>query len=194
VSTGTQNSPGAGIENSPTWDRVDLAAGVVRLEPGTTKNDEARSFPFDEGDELDLLLRAQRERRWARERESGREVPTVFFRPDGRPAHYFRRAWMTACENAGVEGRLFHDLRRTAVRNLEPGGVSRSVAMKLTGHKTEEVCRRCAIVSEASLREGVRKANAARLGHNRQRGSDKMGWMTGFEPATTGATVQCSTS
>jgi hypothetical protein len=38
--------------------------------------------------------------------------------------------------------------------------VSRSVAMKLTGHKTEAVYRRYAIVSEADLREGVAKLAA----------------------------------
>jgi len=52
--------------------------------------------------------------------------------------------------------------RRTAVRNLERAGVSRAVAMKLTGHKTEAVYRRFAIVDEVALREGV--AKLARLG------------------------------
>ena len=46
------------------------------------------------------------------------------------------------------------------MRNLERAGVSRSVAMKLTGHKTESVYRRYAIVSEADLSEGVEKLAA----------------------------------
>jgi integrase len=53
-----------------------------------------------------------------------------------------------------------HDFRRTAVRNLERAGVSRSVAMKLTGHKTEAVFRRYAIVSSGDLAEAARKLQA----------------------------------
>jgi len=62
-----------------------------------------------------------------------------------------------ACDAAKLNGRLVHDLRRSAVRNLERAGVSRSVAMKLTGHKTEAVYRRYAITSAAGLSEGVAK-------------------------------------
>ncbi len=40
---------------------------------------------------------------------------------------------------------------------MERAGVSRSVAMKLTGHKTESVYRRYAIVRDASRRSASRK-------------------------------------
>ena len=61
---------------------------------------------------------------------------------------------------AGVPGRLVHDLRRSAVRNLERAGVPRAVAMKLTGHMTESVHRRHVIVSETDLADAVRKLAA----------------------------------
>src|ERR1700752_3135313 len=57
-------------------------------------------------------------------------------------------------------GRILHDFRRSAVRNLERASVPRSVAMKLVGHKTESVYRRYAIVDETMLRDGVAKLNA----------------------------------
>lgn len=58
---------------------------------------------------------------------------------------------------SGLSGRILHDFRRTAVRNLERAGVSRSSAMKMTGHKTEAVYRRYAIVSEQDLHEAAAK-------------------------------------
>jgi integrase len=83
---------------------------------------------------------------------------------------------MTACKDAGRPGLLFHDLRRSAVRNLERAGISRSVAMKLTGHKTEAVYRRYAIVAESDLREAGTKL-AAMLGATPETGtlSDRPG-------------------
>jgi integrase len=78
----------------------------------------------------------------------------------GRRIKSFKKAWATACVDAGYPGLILHDLRRSAVRNMEQPGLSRSVAMQLTGHKTEAVYRRYAITSEADLREGVERLNA----------------------------------
>jgi hypothetical protein len=57
-----------------------------------------------------------------------------------------------ACKAADCPGRILHDFRRTADRRFEQTGISRSVATKVTGHKTESVYRRYAIVSESDLR------------------------------------------
>jgi len=82
------------------------------------------------------------------------------FHRNGRPIKDYRGSWKKSCEKAQVPGRIPHDFRRTAVRNLERAGVPRSVAMQLTGHKTESVYRRYAIVSESDLAEGVAKLAA----------------------------------
>jgi integrase len=141
------------------WRQVDFTAGTVRLEPGTTKNDEGRMFPFSALPALEALLREQRERTTALERRRGVIIPFVFH-CWGKQIRNFHEAWRAACDRAKVEGRFVHDLRRTAVRNLERASVPRSWAMKLTGHKTESVYRRYAIVSEADLFEGVEKLAA----------------------------------
>lgn len=138
------------------WSAVDFEAGVVRLAPGTTKNDEGREFPFRALPPLAALLEERRAKTRALERELGRIIPHVFHR-DGVPIRSLRGAWNAACARAGMPGALFHDLRRTAVRNLERAGVPRSVAMKLTGHKTEAVYRRYAITDARALAEGVEK-------------------------------------
>ena len=59
-----------------------------------------------------------------------------------------------------MPGRIFHDFRRTAVRNHERAGVPRSVAMQMVGHKTEAAYRRYAIVSDADLRAAADKLAA----------------------------------
>lgn len=139
-----------------TWAGVDFDAGVIRLEPGVTKNREGREFPFTAFPALADLLRAQRDLTSALERQEGCIIAPVFHRY-GKRIRSYDTAWRAACKAAGLTGKLVHDLRRTAVRNLERAGVSRSVAMKLTGHKTEAVYRRYAITSAADLSEGVAK-------------------------------------
>ena len=138
-----------------TWAQVDFEHQEVRLEPGSTKSGDGRTFPFSALPALGDLIYAQRSRTTALEKEMKTTIPHVFHR-HGRPIRDLYKRWRLACKEAKVD-RLIHDLRRTAVRNLERAGVPRSVAMKLTGHKTESVYRRYAIVAKADLTEGVAK-------------------------------------
>jgi integrase len=111
--------------------------------------------------ELRGVLEAQRRAVTALERESKSIIPWVFtWTKKGRPLRGFTKAWRKACRDAGVPGRIPHDFRRTAVRNLERAGVPRSTAMAMVGHKTESIYRRYAIVDEAMLREGGAKLAA----------------------------------
>jgi integrase len=97
------------------------------------------------------------------------------FQRNGKRVTDLRGAWAKACKAAGYPGQLLHDLRRSAVRNMERRGLSRSVAMQLTGHKTEAVYRRYAITSQADLREGVDRLNDHDRDNSRgqSRGSNK---------------------
>ena len=99
------------------------------------------------------------------ERENGQIIPWVFHR-GGKQIRNMFKAWDTACTAAGLPGSWFHDLRRSAVRNLERAGVPQSTAMKLTGHKTASVYRRYAIADHVVLEEGVGKLAAL---HGEQR-------------------------
>jgi integrase len=142
------------------WRQVSFEAETIRLDPGTTKNDEGRLFVMTP--ELRAVLLEQRAATDALQQATGQIIPLVFHR-NGRPIKAFRRVWINACRRAGIPDRIPHDFRRTAVRNLERAGVSRSVAMKMVGHKTESIYRRYAIVSESDLREAARKLAAVDL-------------------------------
>ena len=130
-----------------TWDKVDLKQGTVRLDPGETKNDEARTLYMDE--ELLKEMKALHSKRRL-------GCPYVFHRKR-EPIKDFRWTWDSRCRQAGLKGRLFHDFRRTAVRNMVRAGVSETVAMKITGHKTRSVFDRYNIINDQDLKEATKK-------------------------------------
>lgn len=141
------------------WRQVDFGAGTVVLDPGTTKNREGRTFPMTR--ELRQLLEQQRAYTDAVQRRLNAVCPYVFHR-DGQPIKSFRVAFRTACKAAGCPGRLLHDFRRTAVRNLVRAGIPERVAMQLTGHKTRSVFERYNIVSMGDLNEAAKRLDAQR--------------------------------
>jgi integrase len=139
--------------------QLDLETGTLRLEPGTTKNDDGRVVYLTP--ELKASLVAQLERVRALERGTGHI--TLYLFPHLRGPHRgkrvqdFKKAWKTACVEAGCPGMLRHDFRRTAVRNMVNLGVPERVAMRVSRHRSRMVFDRYHIVSPGDLQEVARK-------------------------------------
>jgi integrase len=127
--------------------QVDINARIIRLEPGTTKNKDGREVTMTTAVHA-LLVHCV-------EGKSADEA--VFTRSDGVPVKDFRDMWAKATEAAGVPGLLFHDLRRTAARNLRRAGIAEGVIMKIGGWRTRSVFERYAIVSQTDIADALRK-------------------------------------
>src|SRR5882724_1322240 len=162
--------------------QVNLLAGSIRLDPGTTKNDDGREVVMTKL-VRELLMQCV---------HGKAPQDHVFTRNNDRPVRDFRGIWAKVCCAAGLgelvcpgceqpisaEGRcnacsrkwkrndlkyvglIFHDLRRTAVRNMVRAGVPERVAMAVSGHKTRSVFDRYHIVSHSDMAEAARKVEA----------------------------------
>jgi integrase len=159
--------------------QADLAQRTIRLEPGTTKNSEGREVVMT--DAVFTLLSAC---------VIGKSPNDyVFTRKNGKPVRDFRNTWENACVRAGVGtilcagcnapkvagkrcadckkkpskyvGLIFHDLRRTAARNLRRAGIAEGVIMSIGGWKTRSVFERYAIVSRTDIADAMRKLQQA---------------------------------
>ncbi len=132
------------------WDQVDLKRNQIRLNPGETKNLEGRVLPiYGEMRHWLQMQKAVRDTKYP-------SCPYVFHR-GGRLIVDFRKAWKSAARRAELAGKLFHDLRRSAVRNMREAGIPENVAMKISGHRTRSVFERYNIVSDRDLKMAAEK-------------------------------------
>ena len=156
-----------------TWDKIDLKQGIISLNPGETKNENARTIYLNEE------LMKEMKTLYANRRLGCHYV----FHRKGERIKRITRAWGTACIKAGlfevlkdpngnpvvkrskkgkektvkVPTKLFHDFRRTGIRNMVRAGIPERVAMMVSGHKTRSVFDRYNIVSDQDLKEAARK-------------------------------------
>jgi len=137
---------------SVVWTDIDWKQRFVRLRD--SKNREPRIFAFKYHERLERVLKDQRALVSEWERRNGVLCAAVFHW-QGERIQKLRRSWTSACRRAGMPGRLVHDFRRTAVRNLIRAGVQQAIAMKITGHKTDSIFRRYLIVDEELLAQAT---------------------------------------
>ncbi len=161
--------------------QVNLLARTITLDPGTTKNRKAREIKMT--DEVYKLICACVLGKVSED--------FVFTRENGQPICDFRWSWWRLCVRSGLgmlscpkcsnaahadserrcrecrvplkySGTIFHDLRRSAVRNMVRSGISRSVAMRISGHETESIFERYNIGSDADLADAAKRIEESR--------------------------------
>jgi integrase len=132
--------------------QLDFPGRVIRLDVGSTKNDDGRVVRMS--NEVYELLSAC---------AAGKDDQDFVFTRDGnRRVLDFRTAWTNACECAGCADLLFHDLRRTGARNLRRLGVSEGVIMKIGGWRTRSIFDRYNIIDDADLADAASRLDQKR--------------------------------
>ena len=146
------------------WRQVEFAPtpGKIVLDPGSTKNKLARAMGLiGEMRQTLLMQKSIRDAKFP-------DCPYVFFNEEGRRIGSFRVAWASACERSGIgigkedQKVLFHDLRRSAARNMRRAAIDRSVIKRIGGWKTEAMFLRYNIVDERDFVEAARKMESYR--------------------------------
>jgi integrase len=121
--------------------QVDLDVRTIHLLSGTTKNDKGHA-----------IVMTEEVRRLVSDCINGkRSTDAVFTWPDGRPVTDCRRTWRSLTKRAGMPELIFHDLRRSAVRNMVRAEISKHVAKLISGHQTDSVFDRYDITDATDL-------------------------------------------
>jgi integrase len=140
-----------------TWADVDRGAGVIVARAENVKNGRPHKIVI-EGELAEII-----DRRWAAREYEATNVATglsqYVFHRDGLPVRDFRKAWKAACKAASLPGKLFHDFRRSGVRNMVRAGVREGVAMAISGHRTRAIFDRYNITSDEDLRQAVKQTS-----------------------------------
>jgi integrase len=133
------------------WANVDRDGGVLRLDAAASKTGEPRIFPYAAVTDLQVVI----DERWA-----ARDGLFVFH-DAGEPIGVgkLRSGWKRATKRAGLDGRLVHDLRRTAARDMRRAGLAESDIMALCGWESLSMFQRYAIRDEAALATAAAKLN-----------------------------------
>src|SRR5262249_4798007 len=118
------------IEEIATLEWRDVQDGGIRLRPEISKNARARVLGL--AGAVDGIIGRRRAGRKDR-------IPGVFYQGEGKRLKDIKTAWKPACKRAGIPDMLFHDFRRTAIRNMVRAGVPERIAMEISGHKTRSV-------------------------------------------------------
>jgi integrase len=140
-----------GETKSLAWSSV--TDNTIRLKGEDAKTKKPRTIVCS-GELVDLLQR-RREARTVKLPSGAITAATLIFHRDGGAIGEFRKSWKTATKKAGCPGRIFHDLRRSGVRNLIRAGVPQNVAMRISGHRTDSTFRRYDICNEDDLAQAM---------------------------------------
>jgi len=135
------------------WDHMDWEQDMICLDPGSTKNNEGRMIP------IPMELKEVLERWWKQTKDKYPSCNWICHYK-GEKYTYYKRAWKTACKLVGLEGKLLHDFRRSAIRNFVRAGVPQAVAKDISGHLTDSIFNRYNIVSVQDKREAAKKYSA----------------------------------
>jgi integrase len=130
-----------------TWAAFDRESSTLILPGRSTKGKKPRKLIL-EGVYREIIARRLSVRRL--------DCPYIFHR-QGQAMGSFRKAWANASRKAGVSGLIFHDLRRTAVRNMIRAGVDKTVAKRISGHRTDAVFDRYNITSDEDLQDAQQR-------------------------------------
>ncbi|MDK2742903.1 MAG: site-specific integrase [Nitrospira sp. BO4] len=164
----------SGETKNLTWADFDRESWTIRLHARDSKNRKGRAIPLE--NELKEIV----ERRLSARRL---DCPYIFHR-HGQRMGEFRKVWKRACAEAGLTGKIPHDFRRSAVRNMVRAGVNPDIARQISGHRIAAIFSRYNIISEADLRDAVQrtseyvaslpgKSNVLTLAQSRSVGNDR---------------------